>query len=239
MPDRAWLQLGRVGLVVALGFLLSACYGLEAPAGDSATDAAPAASSGDVKYPADNMWAFLSSTPGLERSYEDLAAAVTGSDAVVVGRFVGLERGSAFAVPGEVPGWHAIAEIQLDQVLKGTPPLEAGSTIRVDFVLVVGGKDYPETTFANLTRSMPAGAALLFLDSWATYFSRAGGDIPEGFEALNSKELYRTIGGDGAIRIEQGLLSPPDYVDGWPQDLKGLAIDTVEAQIRSVVGARK
>lgn len=233
--NRSWAGVARISILsLLLGVVLSACYGPGALSVDPSTGTTPIATNDLVRYPPDNMWAFLSSTPGLQRGYEDLAGAVAGSDAVVVGRFVGLERGPAYAAPGEIPGWHAIARIQVDTVLKGTPTLMADGTVHVQFVLVVGGTGYPDETFANLNQSIPDGPALLFLDTWATYFSRAGGDLPKGFEALDSREIYRTIGGDGAIRIDQGLMSPPEYVDGWPLDLKGAPIDAVEKQIRSL-----
>jgi len=234
--SRSWAGVARISILsLSFSVVLAGCYGPGAPSADPSTGAVPIATNDLVKYPPDNMWAFLSSTPGLQRSYEDLAGAVAGSDAVVVGRFVGLERGPAYAAPGEIPGWHAIARIQVDKVLKGTPVLAADGTVHVEFVLVVGGAGYPDVTLANLKHSIPGGPALLFLDTWATYFARAGGDVPDGFEALDSKEIYRSIGGDGAIRIDQGLMSPPGYVDGWPLDLKGASIHGVETQIRSLV----
>jgi hypothetical protein len=185
------------------------------------------------------MWAFLSSTPELQRRYDTFADAVAGSDAVIVGRFVGLEHGPSYAAPGEIPGWHAIALIQADQVLKGTPTFASDGTLHVEFVLVIGGAEYPVSTFANLKQSIPDGPALLFLNTWATYYARAGGDIPKGFEALDSKEIYRTVGGDGAIRIEQGRLSPPEYVDGWPLEFRDASINDVGTQIRSLAAGAK
>ncbi len=242
--DRPWVRLARIAIASMLfGAALAACYGPGAsipgpPSPGPPSAAVPTASNGAVSYSPDMAWAFLASTPGLQRAYDDLASAVNGSDAVVVGRFVGLERGPSYAAPGEVPGWHAIAQVQMDQVLKGGPNLAVGAKVQVQFVLAIGGTDYPEATFANLTRSIPASPALLLLETWATYFARAGGDIPKGFEALNSKAIYRTIGGDGAVRIEQGVLAPPPYVDGWPLALKGVPLTGVEAQIRSLVAAK-
>jgi len=32
-------------------------------------------------------------------------------------------------------------------------------------------------------------------------------------------------------------MSPPEYVDGWPLDLKGTSINGVETQIRSLVAS--
>lgn len=234
-PRRALAGVPRVSIPpLVLAVVLSACYGPGALPVDPSTGLGPIASNDLIVYPPDNMWAFLASKPGLQPGFDDLAGAVAGSDTVLIGRYIGLERGPAYAVPGATPGWHAIARIQVDTILKGTPAVAADGTVHVQFVLVVGGAAYPDATFANLKQSIPNGPALLFLETWATYFARAGADVPKGFEGLDSREIYRTVGGDGAIRIEQGLLSPPEYVDGWPLDLKGVSINAVETQVRSL-----
>ena len=221
-------------LLVVVTVAVSACYGPAAVA-PKPSDQPPEASDQAIRYPADNMWAFLASTPDLQRGFGSLHKAVAGSDAVVVGRFVGLERGQSYSVPGAaVSSWHAIALIQPDEVISGKANLDARGLLRVEFVLVVGGKEYPEVEFANLSASIPGGPALLFLVTMATYFDRAGGDVPEGFESLYSTEIYRTVGGDGAIRIENGVMEPPSYIDGWPLALAGIAMSDVETTIRAV-----
>lgn len=183
-------------------------------------------------YPPDNVWAFLSSTPDLQPRYQSLPEASAGTDLILIGHMIDIVRGGSYATPGGVPGWHAVARIMPDQVLKGTPALDRDGTIHVQFVLVIGGADYPVDTFDRIARSIPTGQSLLFLDTWATYFARAGGDVPEGFTALNSKSIYRTIGGDGAIRIVDGVLRSPEYAEGsWPETVNGADLANIQDQI--------
>lgn len=182
---------------------------------------------GPITYPPDNMWAFLSTTPGLEPVAETLAEASAYADAVLVGRFVGVERGGGYGAPGEPVGWYAVALVDVDSTLKGTPNLDAHGFLRVPFLLTLDGNSYPEKEFADLERSLPQDPALLLLVSWATYFDRAGGNVPTWLDELNADNLYRTIGGDGAIRVVNGELTPPPYSEGWPAELLGGRLEDV------------
>lgn len=220
-------------LAITSAIALAGCYGPSAATAIVKTSPSPTRDA--IAYSQDNMWAFLASTPDLYERYDSLGAAVEGSDVVLTGRYVGLERGGTFAVPGSAPSWHAIALIKPDVVLKGSPVLDNVGRVRIEFVLVVGGDSYPEAEFSNLLASLPTDPALLFLQSWETYFRRADGEVPAGFQALLSDEIYRTIGGDGAVRITDGVLVPPDYVEGWPRGLSGMGLEAAETEVISAL----
>lgn len=99
---------------------------------------------------------------------------------------------------------------------------------------MVGGGTYPERTFANLQRSIPKEPALLYLYSWASYMDEIGGGFPD-FEARKDLDsIYKTIGGDGAMRIVEGKIAPSSYVEGWPNDLRGVDLATVLDRVRAV-----
>ena len=184
-----------------------------------------------IFYPADNMWAFLATMPGLQRRSETLAEAVSFSDTVVVGRYVGVERGERYG-----SDWTATALIAVDSISKGSPKVGPDGILRVEFVLVVGSQEYPEKEFADLERSIPKDPALLFLFSWDAYFKLINDGIPGWSERKDLGEVYKTIGGDGAMRIVDGRIEPPSYIDGWPTDLREVPVESVLTEIRASVG---
>lgn len=179
-------------------------------------------------YPADNMWAFLATMPGLQRRSETLAEAVAFSDAVVVGRYIGVERGGQYGSDST-----AIALIAVDSIAKGSPKIGSDGFLRVEFVLVVGSPKYPEKEFADLQRSIPKDPALLYLFSWDSYFKLIKDEIPGWSDRSDLSDVYKTIGGDGAMRIVDGRVEPPSYIDGWPTALKDAPIESVVTQIRA------
>lgn len=181
-----------------------------------------------ITYPADNMWAFLATMPGLQRRSESLAEAVAFSDAVVVGRYVGVERGGQYGSDST-----AIALIAVDSIAKGSPKIGSDGFLRVEFVLVVGSPKYPEKEFADLQRSIPKDPALLYLFSWDSYFKLIKDDIPGWSNRSDLSDVYKTIGGDGALRIVDGRIEAPSYVDGWPTALEDAPIASVVTQIRA------
>lgn len=144
---------------------LSGCYG---PAGAPSAVGPGVSPLPVIYYPADNVWAFLASSPNLYLRFDSLEAAARGSDTVVVGKIVAFDKGGSYRVPGAVPEWHAIARVKPEMTLTGAPTLDAAGSIAVEFVLVVGGDSYPDKELADLEASLPHGSALLFLQSWAT-----------------------------------------------------------------------
>lgn len=239
LVDHAIVRLHVARVLVLFGLLgamLSGCYaGGAASSIDSPAEPTAHSAPDDLYFPPDMMWALLSTTPEFPTRFDSMASAVAGSELVLIGQYVGLERGPSYSLPGEAPTWHAVALIKVEEVLKGVPVLGVDGYLHVEFVISMGDADYPEGLFAEATRSIPKDPALMFLDSWATYYLRAGGaPLPSEYQALDSKEIYRTIGGDGAIRVVAGRMVPPSFVDGWPQDIKEQALDGLLVQIRAV-----
>jgi hypothetical protein len=217
---------GPVFTAIFIGLILAACSAapLEVGAGPQASAAQTpvAESAGPITYPSDNMWAFLASTPGLQRQTDSLAEAVDFSDLIVVGRYVGVERGGQYGEDAT-----AVALIAVDSVAKGVPKLGPDGVLRVEFVLVVGSPTYPEKEFADLQRSIPQDPALLYLSTWETYLMSLTQQFPGWSARKDLASIYKTIGGDGAMRIINGRMAPPSYVDGWPAALRGAEIQTV------------
>lgn len=155
--------------------------------------------------------------------------AVALSDVVAVGRFVGLERGDGYGAANEGVGWYAVALIEVDSTMKGTPSLSDDGLLRVPFLLALGAPGaesaYPEKEFADLSRSIPSDPALLFLTTWAAYFDRAGTEVPDWLATLDRADIYRTIGTDGAVRMVDGTLEPSPYSETWDSTLEGQTVE--------------
>ncbi|MGH9424019.1 MAG: hypothetical protein ACRD3J_28855, partial [Thermoanaerobaculia bacterium] len=117
---------------------------------------------GPISYSPDNMWGFLATAPGEVRRADDLAGAVAFSKLVVVGRYVGVEKGPGYGPAGGGIGWYAVAVIKVESVLKGTPILGPDGNLRVPFLLVMGADRYPEKELADLQGSIPVEPALLY-----------------------------------------------------------------------------
>jgi len=190
----------------------------------------PVVSDPPLTYPADNMWGFLSTSAGTPSGTGNLREAAALSDLVLLGRFVGLERGGGYGAPNEGVGWYAIALIDIESRLQGNPSLGQDGLLRVPFLLALGvpGDNepaYPEKEFADLSRSIPKDPALLFLSSWTAYFDRAGTEVPAWLADLDRSDIYRTIGADGAVRVVDGVLQTAPYSESWNSSLNGLTID--------------
>lgn len=175
------------------------------------------------------MWGFLSTSAGTPSGATNVQDAAALSDVVLVGRFVGIERFEGYGAPGEGVGWYAVALIDVDSSLKGSPTLGDDGLLRVPFLLGLGAPEseagYPEKQFADLSRSIPSDPALLFLTTWAAYFARAGTEVPDWLTDLNRPDIYRTIGVDGAVRVVDGVLQPMPYSETWDSNLEGLRVE--------------
>lgn len=232
-------------LIVAV--LMIACSGVPGASAEpsspleqplpSGLDEEPAGETeGPITYPPDNMWSFLSTTPGLEAQGTTLIEAVEFAEVIVVGRMVGVERGDGYGAPGEGVGWHAIALIDPDEAIKGTPLVEADGLIRVQFLHVIGDDTFPAKEFADLERSIPRDPAVLFLYSWASYYERAGLEVPDWLAATNVADRYRTIAGDGHLRVVDGRVQPPAFMDdAWPAAYRGVPLHEFAALIKGAV----
>lgn len=238
----------RPAALISVAVLAVACSGVPgaSPSGSSASPHPQLPSglgeypSGEldspITYPPDNMWAFLSTTPGLEPRGETLAEAVEFAELIVVGRMVGVERDGGYGAPGEGVGWHAIALIEPDEVIKGTPIVEADGLIRVQFLHVIGDDTFPAKEFADLERSIPRDPAVLFLHSWASYYGRGGLEVPDWLAATIVADRYRTIAGDGHLRVVDGRVQPPAFMDdAWPAAYRGVPLQEFAALIRGAV----
>jgi hypothetical protein len=189
-----------------------------------------------IDYTPDMMWGMLATASGETHRADDLAGAVDFAELVVVGRYVRVERGPAYGPPGGSQGWYAIAVLRVESAAKGIPILASDGLLRVPFLLVLGSDRYPEKEFADLQRSVPPDPALLFLFSWAAYFDLIGGNETPWLTHLDDPAKYKTIGGDGAFTIVDGLVRSPKYAEGWPVDCDGARIDAIVARIRAADG---
>lgn len=166
-----------------------------------------------------------------------LGGAAAISDLIVVGRWVGLERGESYGTPeNETVEWFAVAVIEVDTLIQGSLPDAATKAIRVPFLLSFGlvGSMYLEKDYQTIDRARPEDPAVLFLQSWSSYFARAGGDVPDWVKGLDRADIYRTIGLDGALPLVGGRVSDIAFendMPGWRLDLAGKAMDEVTAQI--------
>ncbi|MBA2701229.1 MAG: hypothetical protein H0U58_05930, partial [Chloroflexi bacterium] len=116
------------------------------------------------------------------------------------------------------------------------PSLGDDGRLRVPFLLVLGAPGstegaYPEKEFTDLSRSIPKDPALLFLSTWASYFDRAGGGVPDWLADLDRSDIYRTIGADGAVRVIDGDLQPSPYAETWVSSLGGRTIADVRREL--------
>lgn len=243
---RVWL---KKATLAAGAWVLPVLVGCTAIPGESSdplftvppTKAAPASSVGNaptdepIRYPADNIWAFLASTPGLQDRASSLEEATQFAELVVIGSIAAIERGEAYGAPGEDPAWTAEAVIRVDEVLAGSPP--STDTVVVPFVLVVGGVSYPEKEFDDVSSSIPEGSAVLWLYSWQQYFERSGTEVPDWLKGADRTDRFRLIGGDGFMRIEGASVIAPGYSIGWPRDVSGGELIDVKASVMAAAAA--
>lgn len=208
-------------------FLIAGCTSVPGATGGAPPTPPPVVATADpdgeasptdepIRYPADNVWAFLASTPGMQDRASSLAEATQFAELVVIGSIEAIERGAAYGAPGEDPAWTAEAIIRVDEVLAGIP--STSESVIVPFVLVVGGDLYPEKEFEDITASIPKGRAVLWLFSWQQYFERSGTDVPDWLKGANRTDRFRLIGGDGFMRIEGDRVVAPGYSTGWPTE---------------------
>lgn len=227
-------------LVVGIAlFLIAGCTSIPGASSDAMPSRPPEASQKPVgegpptdepiRYPADNMWAFLASTPGLQDRASSLDEATQFAELVVIGSIEAIERGEAYGAPGEDPAWTAEVSIRVDEVLAGSLP-SSGSVV-MPFVLVVGGDIYPEKEFEDVSSSIPAGPAVLWLYSWQQYFERSGTEVPDWLKGADRADRFRLIGGDGFMRIEGDRVIAPGYSTGWPRDVSGSELIDVKASV--------
>lgn len=189
-------------LLVGVVATLAACDGAPAaqpsatesvsiqPKPAPSVDSGPAGETqGPITYDPGSMWSFLASMgEGMRRS-DTLAGAVEFAELVVVGRYVGVERGTSYG-----SDWTAVALIAVDDVIKGAPNLGPDGLLRVEFVLTVGGGSYPERQFADLERSIPSDPALLYLYRWAAFFDLTGETVPDWRAGIDRPDRYKTNG---------------------------------------------
>ena len=242
-----WTQRGARGLAhrVGGGLVIAALVGAcsrpgavfpatrapESAATTSMTTQGPGVTAEPITYAPDNMWAFLASMPGLQRRSDSLAEATRFADVVVVGQFVGVERGGQYGSDAT-----AVALIDVQTVAKGAPVLAADGRLRVEFVLVVGSQTYPEKELADLRRSIPTDPALLYLFTWASFFELTGDKVKGWSDRADLATVYKTIGGDGALRIVGGRVEPPPYVDGWAAEQAGRPLSEVLSEVSAAAG---
>lgn len=166
-----------------------------------------------------------------------LDGATAISDLIVVGRWVGLELGESYGTPeNETVEWFAVAVIEVDTLIQGSLPAASSKTIRVPFLLSFGlvGSSYPDKDFKDVDEARPDDPAVLFLQSWSSYFARAGGEVPDWVQGLDRADIYRTIGTDGALPLEDGSVSDLVFefdMPEWRLDLAGKPLDDVISRI--------
>lgn len=166
-----------------------------------------------------------------------LPEATSFADLVLVGRWAGSERFGSLGDPGDAQlGHYAVAVIRVDRLIHGALPPGCVDLVRVPFLLEFGsaGSPYPESAFTALERTRPEDPAMLFLRSWAGTWDRAGGELPEWVAPLDRYDIYRTIGLDGALPLEDGSVSDVVFENDmpvWRLDLAGKGLDAVTSQI--------
>lgn len=89
-------------------------------------------------YPPQTSWDPLATSAGNNSGATTVVEAAEQAEFVIVGRYVGLERGGAYGAPGEDVGWYAVAQIHVDRVIAGDATI-SGGTLRVPFLLAMGG----------------------------------------------------------------------------------------------------
>ena len=215
-------------LRLTLALLLTGCAAFM-PSVSPSSSPGPA---GPITYTADQMWALMSGMASDQRRAETLEGAVDFAELVVVGRYVGVERGGQYGSDST-----AVALIAVDSIAKGEPKLGTDGLLRIEFILVVGSPSYPKKEFADLQRSIPKDPALLFLFTWESYMELIGGGLPAWDARRDLTRTYKTIGGDGAMRVVDGRIQPPAFVLGWPLTLRGSEIDAVLAEVRKLAAS--
>lgn len=188
----------------------------------------------DPTYPPQSTWNALA-TGYSNSGATSIDEAVTIAEIVVVGRFVGLERGKAYGAPGEDVGWYATASIEIDEVLSGDSAVKQGDHVAVPLMLTMAapGSEFPEDAFSAMERSRPVQPAVLFLVSWSTVWDRVNTKVPGWLEDLDRHDLYRTIGIDGALPLEDGRIS--EGVDA--ADMAPWRVEVAGTRLRSVAEA--
>lgn len=164
-----------------------------------------------------------------------LAEAASISDLVVVGRWIGTER---FGAIGDgLTGHYAIAVIGIDRLVLGTLPPGCVELVRVPFLLSLGAPSFPEADFATAARTRPHEPALLFLQSWAGAWDRAGGELPDWVAPLDRYDLYRTIGIDGALPLVGDRVSAIVFENdmaGWRLGVAEVPLDELLRRLADV-----
>lgn len=240
---------------VVLAMTLTACSVAADPGSDFAEPSAAALASqraikdevvasddpaGELPLPPQVLWDHLA-TGNLPGALS-LGEAVADSDLIVVGRWIDLERGDPYWTPeNETVGWFAVAVIEVDSLIQGSLPDARSQTIRVPFLLSFGlvGSVYPEKEFDAVDRALPKDPAVLFLWSWSKSLALAGSDVPgtevpDWVKGLNRPDIYRTIGTDGALPLEDGSVSDVVYefdMPRWRIDLAGQKLDTIVTRV--------
>lgn len=177
---------------------------------------------------------------GMNSGAQTVLEASSLAEVVVVGRWVAVEPDKGYGAPGEsLVGWYATALIEVDQVLKGPADIQVGAHVRVPFELgmSLAGGTYPESQVAEADKTRPPGSALLFLESYSTFWDRTNTDVPDWIRDLDKPDLYRLIGADGAVPLVGEAVSdvvyetemPPWRLEAAGQDLSTLSADIVVA----------
>lgn len=225
-----------VGMLVA-SLLVAACSAAVSAPASTRVPSPPdpsAQDSADPSYSPQHTWNALAT--GFSNSgATSLDEATAMSEIVVVGRFVGLERGKAYGAPGEDIGWYATALIEIDEVLSGDPAIKQGTRVDAPLMLTMDSPEstYPVIALSEMERSRPDQPAVLFLVSWATVWDRIDTKVPDWLKDLDRYDLYRTIGIDGALPLEDGVVS--GVVN--EADLAKWRVDAAGASLASVAEA--
>lgn len=239
---------GRLAAVLAL---LAVLASIGVPSGGPSVAPAPTAST--ACRPLGAAVAFVTHTgpPPPQVAWNALAAgdlngalslpeAATISELVLVGRWMGMERFGSIGDPGEgLIGHYAVAVIGVDRLVRGTLPPGCVDLVRVPFLISFGapGSDLPEVDYAAVARRRPVEPALLFLQSWAGVWDRAGGELPDWVTPLDRYDLFRTIGIDGALPLVGDRVSEVVFENDmarWRLELAGRPLDEVIKALTAV-----
>lgn len=175
----------------------------------------------------DNFWRLLSVSTLEVEHYDSLDAMTSGSEAVVLGKIVGVSLSRTFGGPEDAELIHLAAlEVSASRVLAGRLTSTA-MTIVVE-VTVPGGRN-----IEDLQATIPTEEAIYFLRNKGTEASDLGFS-PEEIEA--EAPYYRLVSSQGLIRNLEGAALPPEAAeDPFLVDIRGARFSEVTSKVLGAV----
>lgn len=171
----------------------------------------------------DSFWRLLSINTLEVEHYDSLDSMTSGSEAVVLGKIVGVSLSRAFGGQEDAePIRLAALEVSVSRILAGRLT-KAATTIAVE-VTIPGGRN-----IEDLQAAIPTEEAMYFLRNKGTEASDLG-FTPEEIEV--EAPYYRLVSSQGQIRNLGGAALPPEAAeDSFLVDLRGTPFSEVTSQV--------